>query len=329
MKTLNRSFYRIGLFLVLFSFTSKLDAQQDPVFSQYMMNAYLVNPAIAGSAGYTEFSLTAREQWVGFAGTPKTHLLCAQTRILRNSFINKNASVKRKHKKSSRSGRVGLGGYLFNDKTGSIGRTGFQVTYSYHIDLHNSQLSFGVSTKAYQYKLNDDILMFENDDYFNSKDKAYFIPDANFGVYYMTSDYFGGFSISNMFQSSVKFGNSGNNKEDQILRHYYFLGGYKFTINNYLIAEPSILLKTNQIGYTQLDINSKVYYNNDYWAGLSFRTGGDLIVMGGARIENIYFGYAFDYATSDIMRHTFGSHEFMIAMRFGDSARRYRWLNRY
>jgi len=29
------------------------------------------------------------------------------------------------------------------------------------------------------------------------------------------------------------------------------------------------------------------------------------------------------------MKHSYGSHEFMVAIKFGDNARRYRWLNRY
>ena len=30
-----------------------------------------------------------------------------------------------------------------------------------------------------------------------------------------------------------------------------------------------------------------------------------------------------------LQRFSFGSHEFMFAAKFGDNARRYRWLNRY
>ncbi|MBN1183752.1 MAG: PorP/SprF family type IX secretion system membrane protein [Bacteroidales bacterium] len=316
----------------------KTQSQQDPVFSQYMMNAYLINPAIAGSAGYTEFCLTAREQWVGFKGTPKTHAICGQTRILRNSFINKNASVKKKHRLSSRSGRVGLGGYIFNDRTGAIGRTGFQGTYSYHIDMHSSQLSFGISTKAYQYKLHDGIELPDADDnFFFNKDKVYFVPDANFGVYFTGYGFNGGVSSSNVFQSKLRLWDKATMKEseDITLRSYYMLGGYSFTIDNEFGVEPSFLLKINNIGSAQMDLNAKVYYKDDYWTGLSFRTGekshkiSDFVVMGGLRVDNIYFGYAFDYATSEIMAHTFGSHEFMIAMKFGDNARRYRWLNRY
>ena len=40
-------------------------SQQLPLYSQYMMNKFLLNPAVAGSEGYTAFNITAREQWIG------------------------------------------------------------------------------------------------------------------------------------------------------------------------------------------------------------------------------------------------------------------------
>ena len=39
--------------------------------------------------------------------------------------------------------------------------------------------------------------------------------------------------------------------------------------------------------------------------------------------------YAFDFTLQEIQRVTYGTHELTIAIRFGDSARKYRWLDRY
>jgi type IX secretion system PorP/SprF family membrane protein len=93
----------------------RLSAQQLPQYSQYMMNKFLINPAVAGSEGYTAFNLTAREQWIGFEDSPRTYALSAQTRVLKNSFISKGASVRKKRTGASRGGKVGLGGYIFTD----------------------------------------------------------------------------------------------------------------------------------------------------------------------------------------------------------------------
>jgi hypothetical protein len=58
-------------------------------------------------------------------------------------------------------------------------------------------------------------------------------------------------------------------------------------------------------------------------------TGSAMVIMAGIKVDKFYFGYAFDYTFSAIGARTLGSHEIMAAVKFGDNARRYRWLNRY
>ena len=45
--------------------------------------------------------------------------------------------------------------------------------------------------------------------------------------------------------------------------------------------------------------------------------------------DRYFVGYGFDYNFTPLMSHTYGTHEFMAAVKFGDTARRYRWLNTY
>ncbi|KPK81262.1 MAG: hypothetical protein AMS27_15625 [Bacteroides sp. SM23_62_1] len=319
------------LILALLAFIStKGLAQQLPLYSQYMMNKFLLNPAVAGSEGYTAFNLTAREQWIGFKDSPKTHALSAQTRVLKNSFVSKGHSVRRKRRSTSRSGRIGLGGYVFNDNTGLVSRTGFQITYAYHIMIQKGQLSFGLSGTAYQFKVDrEDIRLYEQDDeLINSFDNAMFIPDADVGIYYSDPKMYAGLSASQLFQSSLKFGNRGY-ENYRLKRHYYLMGGYNFDVSDDMILEPSLLVKASEGWSFQADIGAKMYFMEDYWGGLMFRTGGALVLIGGVKIDKFYIGYAFDYTLSSMMKHSFGSHEFMLALKLGDSARRYRWLIRY
>ena len=66
-------------------------AQQMPLYSQYMYNKFLINPAAAGSEGYTSFNITAREQWVGYAGAPSTYSLSYQARFTKKKYsLDKN-----------------------------------------------------------------------------------------------------------------------------------------------------------------------------------------------------------------------------------------------
>jgi len=323
---------KVSIVAILFLiFTAGIKAQQLPLYSQYMFNRFLINPAVAGSDGYTSFNLTAREQWIGIDNSPKTHSLSYQTRILKRSYIIKSKSVKKKIFKPSTQGRVGVGGFVFDDRNGMVSRTGFQLTYAYHIWMDETQLSFGLSGTAFQFRINDEKLtFFDQSEPLLSGDlrKALFVPDANFGVYLLNSSYHVGFSVDQLFQSYLKIGNAGLS-DYRMLRHYYLSGGYIFPLQNEFFLEPSILIKTTEKLLYQIDFNAKLQYKSDYWVGLSYRTAGAVILFAGIKLDKFYFGYAFDYTLSSIMKHSLGSHEFMMAVKFGDSARRFRWLDRY
>ncbi|MFI5188558.1 MAG: type IX secretion system membrane protein PorP/SprF, partial [Chitinophagales bacterium] len=47
-------------------------AQQRPHYTQYILNNYILNPALSGIENYTDVKLSARDQWVGLNGAPET-----------------------------------------------------------------------------------------------------------------------------------------------------------------------------------------------------------------------------------------------------------------
>jgi type IX secretion system PorP/SprF family membrane protein len=311
-------------------------AQQVPMYSQYIMNGFLVNPSFAGRDGYTTLNLTVREQWVGMAGAPSTYAASFQTRILKNSYISKSTSVRKKLVKPTKGGRVGLGGYIFNDNNGIMKRTGGQFAYAYHIPMgvkNNSpnSLSFGLALSAYQYSINTDGVAYDHDDpYLNSYDRSVFITDFNFGANYTTSKYYVGFAMTNLLRGALMFADTSSNNRSE-LGHYFLTGGIKIPINNDWRLEPSAFIKSSDMLFNsiQLDLTSRVYFKDDYWAGLSYRTNDALIMMFGLRYDKFYFAYAFDFALTDIRTQTLGSHELTVAVKFGESARRYRWINAF
>ena len=62
---------------------------------------------------------------------------------------------------------------------------------------------------------------------------------------------------------------------------------------------------------------------------MSYRTNDAVIMMMGLRYDRYYFGYAFDFSLTDIRSQSLGTHEISLAVKFGQSARRYRWINAY
>lgn len=306
-------------------------SQQEPVFSQYMMSKYLINPAYAGSEGYTSFNLTARQQWLGFENAPSTQAISGQTRIMKTSHISKSRSVRKRIKKRRPSGRVGLGGYIYNDQNGPIGRTGIELSYAYHLFVNDGQISLGLSLSAYQFRINtNDLVTPEGyDPLIDQARESMYIPDGTVGVYYTFQPFYIGLSAKNLFQASVKFGGDNSFGDYQQVRHYYLMTGYRYDMNNDFEVEPSFLIKTTEAFNLQADITVKGFYKRDYWLGVSYRTGNAFVTMVGIKIDRLYIGYAFDYSLSDIQRISYGSHEIMIGVKFGDNSRRYRWLNRF
>ena len=327
-RNIYRSFIKPLLITLLLSLTAIFEgeAQQLPIYSQYTMNKYLVNPALAGHHGYTEFNLAAREQWIGMKDSPKTHAFSFHTRVLPDSYINRILYIRRKKVQPSRISKVGLGGYIFNDRTGLVSRTGLRFTYAYHININEGQLSFGLSGNLYQFKLDrEEFRSYEPDDILLSyTNYTAIIPDADAGVYYSDENFYGGLAVAYLLQSKYKFGNHGF-ENYRLKRHYYIIGGYNYKrIEDYTV-EPNILIKVSESPRFQMDLGVRINSSDRYWGGLAYRTGGAIIFLGGVRVDKLYFGYSFDLNLINI-KHSFGSHEFMLAVKFGDSARRYRWV---
>ncbi len=286
---------------------------------------------MAGSDGYTSFNLTTRKQWIGIAESPVTYSISGQTRLLKRSYKIINRPVKRNLLMPSTKGRVGLGGFFFNDVNGYVSRTGIQMTYAYHIHMHRNQLSFGLSGQIFQFKIDETRLTYKDitDPIAQANlNTVALIPDANFGVFLTSDQYFIGFSANQLFESVLKLGSS-DLSNLKMHRHYYLMGGYKFYLSDDYDIEPSFLLKTSEQFLPQADISCKIGYMNDYWAGVSYRTSGSVSALFGIRANRLYFGYAYDFGLTSIRKYSMGSQEVFFSLKFGDKARRYRWINRY
>jgi len=323
---------RLAFILFLFLIGNLTFGQQLPLFSQYLYNKFLINPAVAGSDGYTSVSLTAREQWVGYAGAPRTFSFSWQTRMLKKSFILKQTKVKRAIYRPKSDGKVGFGGYIFSDKNGLIQRTGFQVAYAYHMWLQkNTQLSFGLAFTGYYYKIDETQINFEdpNEPWMNNNlRRGIFVPDLTFGAYLLNANYSLGFSADQLTEASAKIGGPAY-KNFSMSRQYYLFGSYDFSLSSNTIIQPSFLLKMSEQIKPQADIGATYIYNQGFWVGLAYRTSGALIANIGVKFQNMFFGYAYDYTLQEIQSITYGTHEITVALKFGDNSRRYRWLDRY
>jgi type IX secretion system PorP/SprF family membrane protein len=328
------------VYIIFFAFLGQIAfAQQLPLYSQYLYNKFLINPAHAGSDGYTSFNITAREQWIGYSGAPRTYSISFQTRRLKRGYELKQTLLNRTAYRPKTDGKVGFGGYIFSDKNGLIQRTGFQTSYSYHMWIQDyTQLSLGLAVTGYYFSINVNEKNFEDPSepwLTDNLRRGIFVPNADFGIYLLNPRFDVGFSAQQLFGSAAKIGADAY-RNYKMYRHYYLFGSYFFTSGLKAEIEPSILLKMSEMLMPQADFGLTYIYDQEFWAGLSYRTSGALIanirfkfVPSQVQQTTIFFGYAFDFTSNKIQSVTYGTHELTIALKFGDSSRKFRWLDRY
>jgi type IX secretion system PorP/SprF family membrane protein len=299
-------------------------AQQSPVYSQYFINGFVVNPAMAGSDGTLKFEISARDYMLGVRESPRTFTASGNGRLLRRRTTVKNGKL------SSQSGRVGMGGQVYSDHNGLVNRIGLQYTYAYHIGLPNSrQLSLGLSAALSQTRIDADKLDF-NDPEPLLKDgfgNLAYVPDAALGVFYKKKEYYVGLTVSNLFQRSVHFGELDYNYV--MYRHYFLLGGTSFRTGPESYIAPTFLLKATSNRMYQGEFSVRFSYRDDIWTAVTYRTPQIAALMFGVRCQKFLIGYTYEYNFNTIRAYSFGAHELCIIYRLGDTARRYPWQIRY
>lgn len=306
MITLNVQRKLIYIFFIFISFS--VNAQELPLYSQYILNPYLINPAIAGIAGSGALQIMNRSQWLGIKDAPQTNLISYHQGF----------------------GNVGLGGHVYSDKNGNTSNMGFQLTYAYHIYLSNKylgrknkRLSFGLSVTGLQRKIDESSFMQAGKDpLINGTEEKSFSPNGNFGLYFTNKNFFSGLSCANLIQTT--------NNIYSPQRTFFLQMGQSFNNRYRYVIEPSITTKFDQQKDWQLDANLKVYLpeknNRQFWGGLSlrnnmgesFKEGAYSILFIGYNTARLRFAYALEYGLNPIRSNNAGSHEFMLLYTFGN-----------
>ena len=62
------------------------NAQQRPYYTQYIMNNYIINPAVAGIENYWDVKASHRMQWVGVQDAPVTTYITMHGPLKKNDF---------------------------------------------------------------------------------------------------------------------------------------------------------------------------------------------------------------------------------------------------
>lgn len=275
-------------------------AQQLPHFSQYYVNDFLINPAVAGTKDYFEGKSTHRYQWEGITDAPRTYTLSV------------NGPTKNQ--------KMGLGGYLFTDIVGPTRRTGFNLAYAYHLQLSKElKLSFGISAGLLQFVIDGSkiTLRDEGDVILTNGVQSVLVPDAGFGTYLYHNKFYVGFSAPQLLNNKVNFFDNGKNPNGRLPAHFFLTGGYKYAISNDFMLEPSFFIKYVDPTPLQYDISLRVLYQQKVWLAGTYRHDDAIAASIGYILNNTFtVAYAYDFTTTNIRNQISGSHELMIGVRF-------------
>ena len=168
------------LLLCLMIMTVNAYAQLLPMYSQYMTNQYLVNPAVSGVDDHSSFLMSYRSQWNGIEGAPE------QLYISVNSHLDK-----RKPNDAARRPKQGLGAIVHFDKIGAFRRQHMAVTYAYHLPLRDMYWSMGLSAGFQRQNLDFSSINFlDNNDPYTAEGR--FTPDFSFSMMGYSSPFYVG-----------------------------------------------------------------------------------------------------------------------------------------
>jgi type IX secretion system PorP/SprF family membrane protein len=279
-------------------------AQQEPQYTQYMYNPILVNPAYAGSKGYTSVYALYRTQWVGLEGAPQTI----------NFSMNKplNAS------------KLGYGISVINDRIGPSDETQLAVDLSYSIFFNNDyRLAFGVKasanllnidyTKLNQYNPGEVIL--QN----NITNRV--SPNIGTGIYFYNKKGYLGASVP-MLLDTKKYDDISNSDINQRY-HLYFIGGKIFDLGSNTKFKPAFISKIVAGSPVQLDLSANFLFNEKFTIGAAYRWSASLSAMAGFHINNkLFVGYGYDRETTKLSGFNSGSHEIFLQFELFENNKR-------
>ncbi|HEU4471603.1 MAG TPA: PorP/SprF family type IX secretion system membrane protein, partial [Flavisolibacter sp.] len=250
---------KIALWMLGFITAVQAEAQQKPHYTQYVLNQYIINPALTGIENYTDIKLSHRHQWVGIEDAPVTSYVTIHTALGKKDYRTSATSFgmdgENPRGKSywedytAPEPHHGIGLQVINDRTGPINNFSANATYAYHIGISpRTSLSAGFGAGFSRLSLDPSKLTIYN----TSFDPAIFgtgsinrlKPDLNAGLYLYSADFFLGLSAKQLLPQNIDFSNNAIKPQDsRMVPHFFATAGYRFLAGENFNIIPSVMVK--------------------------------------------------------------------------------------
>jgi type IX secretion system PorP/SprF family membrane protein len=277
-------------------------AQQEVMVSQYMFNGLFLNPAYAGSHGYTSSSMLHRTQWLQMEGAPRTSMAAVDGSVM--------------------NGKMGLGLSIVHDQIGVSRDLDVAGHYSYHLQMgENSKLALGLRAglSVYSARLSELTIWDTNDQVFQNNINNQTVGKFGFGLYWYNATSYVGLSVPTIHATDKNIRTDiAGIRDKYYTQHYYLHAGKVFPLNEVFDIKPSTMIKYMPNAPIEADINCNLLYRERIWFGVGYRTGDAFIGMLEYQVNpQMRIGYAYDMTTSRLRNYSSGSHEVMLGIDFG------------
>lgn len=319
-----RKIFTIVVFLFVFAAVSF--GQQDAMYTKYMFNSLVYNPAYAGSNGHMAIALLYRKQWWNIPGGPST-----QTFTIHSPMKNE---------------RVGLGFSLVNDVIGPTKAIDANLSYSYHLPLgKQAKLAVALQGGIINWRADWSKLETEDpqDDAFSEVQPNLWLPNFGAGLYFYTKKFYLGFASPKLIEYDLRNDNLNTTIWAKQYRHYYLSSGAALPLNgDALVFKPSILIKNigllssfnkNEVYHnigapTEIDIDVSFMFYQTFWFGVAFRTAVEALAGDSSSYDSfdiwaayylangLRIGAAYDYPLTEVRQSTQGAFEIMLGYEF-------------
>jgi len=278
-----------------------VNAQQLQSSSFFDLQGVLHNPSTAGVYKNSMVGASYRSQWSGISGAPKTATVFGNFKLPEH--------------------QLGLGGYIYNDKTGPTSRTGAQFAFAKHITVKNDAVfSLGIEARVLQYSIdkaklsatlgNDPILA-------SSENSTKF--DAGFGLSYTGKKLQLGASVAQLVQSKLNYysGSQSPTEEGRLYRHYFFHGSYKWGTDANTTVTPNFLFIYLPNAPLEFQGGIRVEHKETFFWGIGYRAHQSFMLSTGVHVNKKFtIGYGFDIYSTPISTYDGGSNGHEILLRY-------------
>jgi type IX secretion system PorP/SprF family membrane protein len=320
----------------------QLMAQQRPHYTQYILNNYILNPALSGIENYTDVKISTRDQWVGLNGAPKTTYFSIQAPIGKGDYRTTSTSFQVPGENprgryywenyTAAAPHHGIGMTIINDRTGSFNRFTANATYAYHLGLSpTTNLSAGFSAGITNVSIDRSKHDFSGSgDPFDPATSVAINsqlnkirPDLGAGVWLYSKNYFIGVSAQQVIPQKLTFTDDATYiSKGRLVPHLFLTAGYRFLLGESVNAIPSVMLKYvegSSSNSFQPEANLKLQYMDLFWLGGSYRYQDGYAAMGGFNVSNTFnVGYAYDFTMTQLKTVSRGTHEIILGFLIGN-----------